>query len=62
MNKRFGVIFTLLTLLSTPVLADKTVLAGGCFWCMESDFEKLKGVTDVVSGFSGGNVQKLLLF
>ena len=57
MNKRFGVIFTLLTLLSTPVLADKTVLAGGCFWCMESDFEKLKGVTDVVSGFSGGNVQ-----
>ena len=34
--------------------ADKTVLAGGCFWCMESDFEKLPGVTDVVSGFTGG--------
>jgi len=32
--------------------ADKTVLAGGCFWCMESDFEKLPGVTDVVSGFT----------
>ena len=31
-----------------------TVLAGGCFWCMEADFEKLAGVTDVVSGFSGG--------
>ena len=31
-----------------------TVLAGGCFWCMESDFEKLEGVLDVVSGFSGG--------
>ena len=31
-----------------------TVLAGGCFWCMESDFDKLEGVTDVVSGFSGG--------
>ena len=37
--------------------ADKTVLAGGCFWCMESDFEKLDGVTDVVSGFSGGDLK-----
>ena len=31
-----------------------TILAGGCFWCMESDFDKLEGVSDVVSGFSGG--------
>lgn len=30
------------------------ILAGGCFWCVESDFEKLPGVTDVVSGYSGG--------
>jgi len=37
--------------------ADKAVLAGGCFWCMESDFEKLPGVTDVVSGFTGGSVE-----
>lgn len=35
--------------------ADEAVLAGGCFWCMESDFEKLEGVTDVVSGFTGGS-------
>ena len=28
--------------------------AGGCFWCTEADFEKLKGVTQVVSGFMGG--------
>jgi len=33
------------------------VLAGGCFWCMESDFEKLEGVIDVVSGFTGGTVE-----
>ena len=33
---------------------EKTILAGGCFWCMESDFEKLEGVTDVISGFTGG--------
>jgi peptide-methionine (S)-S-oxide reductase len=38
----------------THAWADKTVLAGGCFWCMESDFEKLAGVTDVISGFTGG--------
>lgn len=30
------------------------VFAGGCFWCIESDFEKLGGVVDVVSGYTGG--------
>ncbi len=30
--------------------------AGGCFWCVESDFEKLPGVHKVISGFSGGHV------
>ena len=34
----------------------KTILAGGCFWCMEADFEKLEGVLDVVSGFTGGSL------
>ena len=29
-------------------------LAGGCFWCVESDFEKLPGVIKVVSGYAGG--------
>ena len=34
---------------------DKTaIFAGGCFWCIEADFEKLDGVTNVVSGYSGG--------
>ena len=53
------VFFLLIGLLSyaTNVSADKAVLAGGCFWCMESDFEKLKGVTDVVSGFTGGTIK-----
>jgi len=58
MNKKLGVLFALLTFFSTSTaMADKTVLAGGCFWCMESDFEKLKGVSDVVSGFSGGTLE-----
>jgi peptide methionine sulfoxide reductase msrA/msrB len=29
--------------------------AGGCFWCVESDFEKVQGVTSVVSGYTGGS-------
>ena len=32
-------------------------LAGGCFWCTESDLEKLPGVTDVISGYSGGELE-----
>jgi peptide-methionine (S)-S-oxide reductase len=39
------------------VSAEKAVLAGGCFWCMESDFEKLEGVSDVISGFTGGTLK-----
>jgi peptide-methionine (S)-S-oxide reductase len=30
--------------------------AGGCFWCIEADFEKVDGVGDVISGFTGGTV------
>lgn len=32
------------------------VVAGGCFWCVESDFERVEGVVEVVSGFAGGDV------
>jgi len=34
---------------------DTAVLAGGCFWGMESVFEHVKGVTNVVSGYAGGS-------
>lgn len=40
----------------TNAYAEKAIFAGGCFWCMESDFEKLQGVTDVISGFTGGSI------
>lgn len=36
--------------------AETAIVAGGCFWCVESDFEKVKGVSGVVSGYSGGNL------
>ncbi|HEY4731782.1 MAG TPA: peptide-methionine (S)-S-oxide reductase MsrA [Gammaproteobacteria bacterium] len=31
--------------------------AGGCFWCVESDFDKLPGIIDTISGFTGGHVE-----
>ena len=31
--------------------------AGGCFWCMEEVFEEVEGVTNVISGYSGGTTQ-----
>lgn len=33
---------------------EKAVFAGGCFWCVESDFEQVAGVRSVVSGYTGG--------
>ena len=44
----------ILSVIVQPAFAARAILAGGCFWCMESDFEKLPGVSDVVSGFTGG--------
>jgi len=38
---------------SAPMTED-AVFAGGCFWCIEADFEKVKGVQSVESGYTGG--------
>jgi peptide-methionine (S)-S-oxide reductase len=49
-----------LTLAFTGVAQAKTqkaVLAGGCFWCVESNFEGEPGVKDVISGYTGGASQ-----
>ena len=42
---------------SVVARAESAVFAGGCFWCMEADFEKLGGVSEVISGFTGGTLQ-----
>ena len=36
---------------------DKATFAGGCFWCMESPFERIEGVIEVLSGYTGGHVE-----
>ena len=44
----------------TEKMSDKietATLAGGCFWCLEAAFDRLKGVEKVESGFAGGHVE-----
>ena len=38
-----------------PKNLNTAIFAGGCFWCIEADFEKLDGVQEVVSGYTGGS-------
>ena len=54
--KYFFIIFFFLVNINYSYSAqkDKAYFAGGCFWCVEESFEKLKGVEEVISGYSGG--------
>jgi len=40
----------------TSATAETAVFAGGCFWCVESNFESVPGVSEVISGFTGGTL------
>ena len=36
---------------------DTAIFAGGCFWCVESDFDHVDGVLETVSGYAGGTIE-----
>ena len=48
-----------ITVASASAAAETAIahFAGGCFWCMESDYQDKEGVIDVVSGFTGGTLE-----
>ena len=51
------IFLVLFLLFNTNVFAEdlkKVYFGGGCFWCMEESFDKVVGVKDVISGYSGG--------
>lgn len=63
MHRLFTIAAVAVTLFLSAVLGaashaatGKAVVAGGCFWCVEADFEKVPGVVSVVSGYTGGTV------
>ncbi|GAB6068426.1 peptide-methionine (R)-S-oxide reductase MsrB [Methylothermus subterraneus] len=43
--------------MSVPTRTELATFAGGCFWCLEADFEKIEGVVEVISGYTGGEVE-----
>ncbi len=59
MKKIFAIILAIL--LNTSISYSKNIndayFAGGCFWCVEEFFEKTKGVKEVISGYSGGELE-----
>ena len=51
------ILFLLIANLSNAQNIKKAYFAGGCFWCMEEAFEKVNGILEVTSGYSGGTTK-----
>ncbi|MEI6097405.1 MAG: peptide-methionine (S)-S-oxide reductase MsrA [Alphaproteobacteria bacterium] len=49
-----GVIVAMVWAHAAMAKTETAVFAGGCFWCVESNFESVSGVIDVISGYTGG--------
>ena len=48
---------SLVLLASGMAQSAEAIFAGGCFWCLEADFDKLPGVEQTISGFDGGRIK-----
>ncbi len=46
-----------LAALQAQAKSETAIFAGGCFWCVESNFDKVKGVTETISGYAGGTIK-----
>ena len=61
MSEKFFIVFIMSAFILLPLTMqaeqklEKATFAGGCFWCMEPPFEKLAGVVEVISGYTGGH-------
>jgi len=60
MSPRAALLAAALAFAAAPAAAQESmtaIFAGGCFWCVEADFDKVEGVTRTISGFAGGDVE-----
>ena len=56
--KKILLFVTILTLnFNLHAIEKKAYFAGGCFWCTESIFQRIKGVTEVIPGYMGGQIK-----
>ena len=53
--RRFFLLILFSIISASAANAEKVIVAGGCFWCVEANFEAVPGISSVVSGYTGGS-------